>query len=60
MKLMSQYDTPKQVYAYLRQGMECIHLIYDRNKRLLVGGSTLSWWGGLSTPGTLRAIPAVA
>jgi hypothetical protein len=27
---------------------------------LLVGGSILSWWGGLSTPGTLRAIPAVA
>jgi hypothetical protein len=27
---------------------------------LLVGGSTLWWWGGLSMPGTLRAIPAVA
>jgi hypothetical protein len=27
---------------------------------LLVGVSTLSWWGGLSMPETLRAIPAVA
>jgi hypothetical protein len=27
---------------------------------LLVGVSTLPWWGGLSMPGTLRAIPAVA
>ena len=26
----------------------------------LVGGSTLSWWGSLSTPVILRAIPAVA
>jgi hypothetical protein len=26
----------------------------------LVGVSTLSWWGGLSMPETLRAIPAVA
>ena len=27
---------------------------------LLIGVSTLSWWGGLSTPVTPRAIPAVA
>jgi hypothetical protein len=26
---------------------------------LLVSGSTLTWWGGLSTPVILRAIPAV-
>ena len=32
----------------------------DTMKSLLVGVSTLSWWGGLSTSVTLRAIPAVA
>jgi hypothetical protein len=34
--------------------------LIHRTHYLLVGGSTLSWCGGLSTPVTLRAIPAVA
>ena len=36
------------------------NLYIDNDNILLVGVSTLSWWGGLSTPVTLIAIPAVA
>ena len=50
-------DTTKPNYISLTA---IHHLTTWQYHGLLVGVSTLSWWGGLSTPVTPRAIPAVA
>jgi len=45
-----------------KDGQKGLHFrfYFQCTSSLLIGASTLSWWGGLSTPVTLRAIPAVA
>ena len=45
------YETPKHFWLFFD---------FVISKGLLVGAPTSPWWGGLSTPVTLRAISAVA
>jgi hypothetical protein len=46
-----KYIDPQNIFS--------LHSSYWNLSTIKIGGSTLSWWGGLGTPVTLRAIPVV-